>query len=379
MDKSKLPLIIAALFVFLAITAQPASSRALSISLSQDEGSYAVVKVAGEYKYYIYGKLDTKPPPLATAKGTSLLELPGNPCGEYAKTNIKLNILNTVATQHTTKDGAWVTSEESRIDVPGSCVDIGDCAFRCEYLNDAISKTIDKTIDHCVNEFCYPPAQSYSYAFYDSSRDPLAPAAFSPHIKKELSPSPDGDGDGVPDAIDDCDKDNFDQIDLDHNNIGDVCEDEDKDGVPNSVDNCMGVSNSKQENSDGDTLGDACPTGAWPTTPGQGQSGDNKAPIYSKIPGLIVKNPPSGNEHTEPSADAGAGAVTEEEGKTPVVSPSGAGTTSESSDTSTTATPPILKFYDEGSPCTLMPAAAPNPFGFVILLATLLPLVRRKK
>lgn len=93
----------------------------------------------------------------------------------------------------------------------------------------------------------------------------------------------DADGDGVPDATDNCPLvfnpprpvDGFIQGDADGDGVGDACDpcpldanttrcttpdpaDRDGDGVPNDVDNCPGVPNSDQTDADGDGKGDAC-------------------------------------------------------------------------------------------------------------------------
>ena len=57
----------------------------------------------------------------------------------------------------------------------------------------------------------------------------------------------DSDGDGVPDATDNCPNDaNADQADGDGDDVGDVC------------DNCPNDANPNQEDGDGDGVGDAC-------------------------------------------------------------------------------------------------------------------------
>jgi hypothetical protein len=69
----------------------------------------------------------------------------------------------------------------------------------------------------------------------------------------------DTDGDTVPDAQDNCPLDaNADQVDLNQNGIGDVCDDFDLDGIPNVHDNCPSLPNQDQKDTDGDGIGDVC-------------------------------------------------------------------------------------------------------------------------
>jgi hypothetical protein len=92
----------------------------------------------------------------------------------------------------------------------------------------------------------------------------------------------DKDGDGIPNAQDNCPAifnpvrpmDGAIQADVDHDGIGDACdecaddgeqkcdrtsgEDIDGDGVPNGVDNCPEFANPKQEDVDDDGIGDVC-------------------------------------------------------------------------------------------------------------------------
>lgn len=71
----------------------------------------------------------------------------------------------------------------------------------------------------------------------------------------------DGDGDTVPNVSDNCPLiANPDQLDVDGNRIGDVCDDYDKDGYINDKDNCVSVANADQADTDNDGEGDACDT-----------------------------------------------------------------------------------------------------------------------
>ncbi|MBV8760357.1 MAG: lamin tail domain-containing protein [Deltaproteobacteria bacterium] len=106
----------------------------------------------------------------------------------------------------------------------------------------------------------------------------------------------DMDGDGVPDASDNCPMvfnpvrpmDNGMQGDADADGVGDACDpcprdanqtnctafdpnDKDSDGVPNSTDNCPDVANPSQTDSDSDGKGDACD--ACPNTANPGAQG----------------------------------------------------------------------------------------------------------
>ncbi len=69
----------------------------------------------------------------------------------------------------------------------------------------------------------------------------------------------DEDGDSIPDERDNCPMEsNALQEDIDHNGIGDVCDDWDRDGVIQSRDNCPDTPNTNQKDTDGDGVGDAC-------------------------------------------------------------------------------------------------------------------------
>lgn len=71
----------------------------------------------------------------------------------------------------------------------------------------------------------------------------------------------DRDQDTIPDLRDNCVLiSNLDQIDLDQNGRGDVCDDFDADLIMNISDNCVQVVNRNQLDTDGDGVGDLCDT-----------------------------------------------------------------------------------------------------------------------
>ncbi len=67
------------------------------------------------------------------------------------------------------------------------------------------------------------------------------------------------DSDGIKDINDNCvSVSNEDQLDVDGNGRGDVCDDFDQDGIVNSKDNCPNNPNVNQRDTDSDKIGDVC-------------------------------------------------------------------------------------------------------------------------
>ena len=78
-------------------------------------------------------------------------------------------------------------------------------------------------------------------------------------------PKSDTDGDGIPDADDNCpNTPNSDQTDSNADGVGDACGgDLDNDGVEDTIDNCPGALNPRQVDTDQDGVGDACDNCPW--------------------------------------------------------------------------------------------------------------------
>ena len=103
----------------------------------------------------------------------------------------------------------------------------------------------------------------------------------------------DTDGDGAPDAYDNCPQiANTDQADNDNDEKGDVCDDDDdNDTVMDDNDNCPLVANTDQADSDGDGLGNACDVEPTPTPtppPGTPTATSTPTPLPTPPPGTIM-------------------------------------------------------------------------------------------
>ncbi len=171
----------------------------------------------------------------------------------------------------------------------------------------------------------------------------------------------DADGDGDGDVCDNCiDDPNPDQKDVDGDGIGDVCdicpdvsdvgqEDTDGDGVGDACDVCPDVSDPGQEDTDNDGVGDACEV-ADPVI--EDTDGDGVSDSVDECPGEIG---------TEENFGCPEVAVEDTEETELDLTTSGFGA-------------------DEAGACSVLPGAAANPLGFLLIAASLIPLaIRRKK
>lgn len=92
-----------------------------------------------------------------------------------------------------------------------------------------------------------------------SSDSDVLPLNSYPTIVNQAYRPADVDNDGVADTVDNCVRQvNPDQVDVNGNGRGDVCDDFDRDGIMNPVDNCPNEPNRNQADEDGDGIGDVC-------------------------------------------------------------------------------------------------------------------------
>jgi hypothetical protein len=122
----------------------------------------------------------------------------------------------------------------------------------------------------------------------DGNRPGALPDAYVPGVD-------DGDGDGIPDATDNCPAvANADQLDTDHDGKGDACDaDDDNDGVADTADNCPLVANPDQLDTDRDGKGDACDAD---------DDNDGVADTADNCP--LVANPDQANADGDAQGDA---------------------------------------------------------------------------
>ena len=123
-------------------------------------------------------------------------------------------------------------------------------------------------------------------------------------VQDEISGG-DADGDGVPDASDNCPSvPNPEQTNTDGDALGDACDpDDDNDTVGDGADNCPLASNPSQTNTDGDAMGDACD----PDDDNDGVAdGSDNCPIISNSGQQNSVHPgtPAGDACDDPDGDA---------------------------------------------------------------------------
>jgi len=149
--------------------------------------------------------------------------------------------------------------------VGGSWLDTGTSGVA---LNDLVAGLASGTVHHWRVRLRYHPATT---PFQQRSRWLTVP--INGWQEADLRTSPDGDGDGVGDASDNCPAvPNSSQANSDGDALGDACDncpsvtnagqqDGDADGVGDACDNCASNYSPGQEDADGDGIGNVCDTG----------------------------------------------------------------------------------------------------------------------
>jgi len=136
----------------------------------------------------------------------------------------------------------------STADCGSKCI-VNGLFYRCEFLCSTINRSSGCTA-------ASDPSTTTSGTATTTSS---ANSASTTTIATATTAAPDSDGDGIPDATDNCkDEPNPGQEDADSNGVGDACQDSDGDGVADAKDNCPSEANPGQEDADSNGVGDAC-------------------------------------------------------------------------------------------------------------------------
>jgi len=165
-----------------------------------------------------------------------------------------------------------------RSDVTGNAINFGKSILTRIYSGSATDAAGQRLVfdhlevsadDACAEYYTQGPYFTQIYSAIKTGIDYLSPVSCSYNITakaiyRHVASGPDGDGDGVPDAADNCPAvPNPWQDDADQDGAGDKCDttyvfDSDLDGVMDAQDNCPYRANTDQADLDGDGMGDVC-------------------------------------------------------------------------------------------------------------------------